>query len=184
MSARNLLRHVFGNRPRDRVSEDALPLSMKQTPAELVDTGLKDGLKYKVVENRYRTAHNTSALSRRTPEPFGLRDIAEEQDVDTPSSITTAYSEDTTTPLDFEVSSFSTRELIDAALEEAKMAVSAHLDTVNTTLFLLDALDGFSATITELEKEMLATKQKCEENIAMLEDVERAIEGMVFAGEA
>lgn len=86
--------------------------------------------------------------------------------------------------LKVEISIFSTCEFIHATLDEAKTAAACHLNTINTTLALLEALDGFSATILELRREMLEEKQRCEEQLTILNAVERAVEDLNFAGEA
>ncbi|KAJ8111903.1 hypothetical protein OPT61_g5612 [Boeremia exigua] len=185
MSARNLLRHVFRHRLQERVSEDALPLGLKQTPAEVVGIDLNNEHEARTRANKERSTLNTSTFSRKTPEPFGLGGIAEELVVDTPSSTETASSlAERIDPLDLEINTFSTRELVQATLDEAKTAAVSHLETIDTTLALLGALDGLSTTISVLKEEMLAKKQACEDKMVLLETVERAVEGMVFAGEA
>ncbi|KAF9696975.1 hypothetical protein EKO04_004689 [Ascochyta lentis] len=176
MSTRNLLRHIFRHGPRDKVSEDAMPLGLGKSRTEL--TGI-------CVDNisELEAFHNNQDLAVNTPEPFGLEDIAEEDGNDTTSQIDTASLTETLASLDLEISTFSTRELVHATLDEAKMAAEAHLDTIHTMMALLDALDGFSATISELKKETLEKKQACDEKMGMLDAVERAVEGMSFAGE-
>lgn len=180
MSARNLLRQVFRHAPRDKVGGDALPLGLWQTIAgATVDNKHEAALS----ENKQRATTRTFTPAPKTPEPFGLEDIAEEAVVDTPSSIDTASLTESIPSVDLGISSYSTRELVQATLEEAKTAASSHLETIGTTLALLDALEGFSATISEMRKEMLGKKEACEEQLGMLEAVERAVESMVFAGE-
>jgi hypothetical protein len=68
-------------------------------------------------------------------------------------------------------------------LYEARIATHAHLDSIDATLGLLDALDGFSATITVLKAEFKGRKEMCEEKMTMLEDIERVVEHMRFAEE-
>lgn len=178
MPARSLLRHIFRHGPRDKFSENALPPGFRKP---ITDIG--------GVVTKYTSRPGTCATSSdsapppKTPEPFGLENIDEEDDVDGSSSADTVSTAETLASLDLEISTFSTRELIHATLDEAKTAANAHLDTINTMLALLDALDGFSATISELRKEILVKKQGCDEKMAMLDVVERAVEGMVFAGE-
>ncbi|KAJ4993988.1 hypothetical protein SVAN01_00465 [Stagonosporopsis vannaccii] len=174
MSARSLLRHVFRHEPRGKVSVDALPLGLRQTTAG------NNKPEIATVEKKFRF---TSTPVQKTPEPFGLEDITEEAPVDTPPSIETASPKESFTSLDLGISSYSTRDLVQATLDEAKATTDSHLDTINSTLALLDALDGFSETISELRKEMIAKKHVCEGKLCMLGAVERAVEDMVFAGE-
>lgn len=177
MSARNLLRQVFRHGPRDKVNADALPLGIRQMAAgnNIPETAAS--------ENKLRNTARTFTPTSRTPEPFGLEDIAEEAAGGSPSTIETASHTESATSLDLDTSFFSIRELVEATIDEAKTIASSHLDTIDMTLALLDALDGFSATISELRKEFRVKKEACEEKLTMLEAVERAVNGMVFAEE-
>ncbi|KAH6616419.1 hypothetical protein C7974DRAFT_442134 [Boeremia exigua] len=181
MSARNALRQVFRHGPRERVSEDAFPLSLKRTSGTSAGVDSNNKCDAVVPENK-RSKSLTTPLPK-TPEPFGLADIVEEAHVGTPSTIETASLTETLTSLELDISTFSTRELVYATLDEAKSTADSHLDTISTMLALLEALDGFSATIAKLKNEIVEKKQACEGKVAMLEAVERAIEGMVFPGE-
>ncbi|KAF1365450.1 hypothetical protein EJ07DRAFT_171372 [Lizonia empirigonia] len=183
MSTRDLLRQVFSHRWRDKTSKSTLPLGLDESRKESAHVVVGNTPEPKVSYNQQITTADTFAPPPKTPEPFGLEDIAEEESTDTPSPVDTASLTETLTSLDLESNSFSTREIIYATLDEAKMAVRSHLDTIDMQLALLDALDGFSATILELRKEMLETRQACEEKMGMLNAVGRALEGMIFAGE-
>lgn len=175
MSTRNLLRQIFRHGPRDRVDEDALPLELKlQAPQSITPESV-------TCHNTQRAPPNTRPPPPKTPEPFGLEDITEEDIRPNTPSVTES---ETLAWLELEISTFSTHELIHATLYEAKSAASSHLDTINTTLPLLEALEGFSATIAELRSEMREKKQACEEQMATLDAVERSIERMAFAGES
>jgi hypothetical protein len=68
-----------------------------------------------------------------------------------------------------------------AAIDEAKSATNGHLDTLETTLALLGALKGFSATIEVLKQEMEDKKRACEAKLVELEGFEEAVEGMNFS---
>ncbi|KAF3031678.1 hypothetical protein E8E12_002645 [Didymella heteroderae] len=176
MSTRNLLRHIFRHGPRDKVGEGALPIGLKLQANEPATNTTRETA---VSQNNQRAALSTRPPPPKTPELFGLEDIAQEDTADT-SSVT----ESETLPwFELEISTFSTRELVHATLYEAKSAAASHLDTINTTLSLLGALEGFSATISELKREMLEKKQACQEQRATLDAVERSIERMAFAGE-
>ncbi|KAJ4382384.1 hypothetical protein N0V86_002719 [Didymella sp. IMI 355093] len=180
MSTRNLLRHIFRHSARKRVNEDALPLGLKLHATEVAVNTTRDRT---VFQNKQPATSNSLPPPFKTLEPFRLENIAEEDAVDSPSAAETESSTETLTSFELEISTFSTRELLHATLYEAKSAAASHLDTINTTLSLLEALDGFSATISELRKEMLEKKQACEEQLATMDAVERAIEGMTLAGE-
>jgi hypothetical protein len=91
---------------------------------------------------------------------------------------------DTLAALQLSLENFTTRNLIMAALNEARIATYAHLDTIETSLALLEVLEGLSATIAVLEEEMLEKRDKCKEKLHMLEDVERVVVRMVFSGES
>lgn len=177
MSTRNLLRQIFRHGPRDKVHEDALPLVLKPPATEPATNTTRETA---INKDTQRAAPSTRPPPPKTPEPFGLEDIAEEDTrPDTPS----ATESETLAWFELEISTFSTRELVNATLYEAKSAASSHLDTINTTLSLLEALEGFSATILELRSEMLEKKQACKEQMATLEAVERSIERMTVAAE-
>jgi hypothetical protein len=99
------------------------------------------------------------------------------------SDIDKASVAETCSALDLSIDTFTTRELVTAALSEAKTITYDHLDTITMTLALLEALEGFSATITALREEMVTKKQTCEEKLTMLEDIEGAVEHMQFGTE-
>ncbi|KAL5117550.1 hypothetical protein ACEQ8H_004580 [Pleosporales sp. CAS-2024a] len=84
---------------------------------------------------------------------------------------------------DIDVQTFSTRDLILATLREAKSANHGHLDTINTTLMLLCAIGGFSPTVDILTSEMLEKREIYEEKMALLQDLEGAVEQMHFGDE-
>lgn len=183
MTARTLLRHIFRYGPRDKVSQDALPLGLRKSITGLTGKANGNGLESATSYNETSTALSTFTVSPKTPEPFGLEDIAEEDVTDIPSPIDTASLTETLASLELEISTFSTRELVHATLDEAKTATHSHLGTIDIMLALLDALNGFSATVSELKKEMIDKRQACEEKLGMLDAVERAVEGMIFVGE-
>ncbi|KAH8726583.1 hypothetical protein GQ44DRAFT_725787 [Phaeosphaeriaceae sp. PMI808] len=82
--------------------------------------------------------------------------------------------------LDLDVSTFTTHDLVIAAIDEARNSLNEHIDTVDTTLALLDALKGFSATIATLKEEMIEKRMLCEGRLVVLEDVERGVSHMQF----
>jgi hypothetical protein len=184
MSTRNLLRHIFRHGPRNNVSEDAMPLGLGTSHKKLAGISVDSSHEPKALHNHQNLTMDKLTPPPKTPEPFGLENIAEEDGAGTLSLLDTASLTETPTSVDLDISTFSTSELVHATLNEAKMATNSHLNTIDTTLALLEALDGFSATISALKKEMLEEKQACEEKMEMLDAIERALWGMVFAGEA
>lgn len=177
MLTRNLLRNIFRHGPRERFNEDTLPLGLKLQVTEPTTNTTHETANYQ--NNQRSTTPNTRPLPPKTPEPFGLEDILE---VDTRPNTPSVTESEAFAWFELEISTFSTRELVHATLYEAKSAASSHLDTINTTLSLLEALEGFSATISELRGEMLEKKQACDEQMATLDAVERSLEKMTFAG--
>ncbi|KAH7077577.1 hypothetical protein BKA63DRAFT_489142 [Paraphoma chrysanthemicola] len=90
---------------------------------------------------------------------------------------------ETLAALDLDISNFTTRDLILSTVDEARLAIHSHIDTINTALALLDALDGFSATIAVLRDEMMEKSKACEEKLAVLQHVEWAVGQMQFEEE-
>jgi hypothetical protein len=181
MSTHNLLRHIFRHGPRDKVSEEVLPLGLRQAATEHSGVAVQTCQESARPDNKHKAATYTFTLPQKMPEPFDLEDIAEEDVNDTPSPIDTASLTETFASFGLEISIFSIRKLAHTILNEAKAAASSRLDTTNTILALLEALSGFSATISELRKEMLEKKQVYEEQLAMLDVVIRAVEGLLLA---
>ncbi|KAJ4315327.1 hypothetical protein N0V94_006023 [Neodidymelliopsis sp. IMI 364377] len=177
MSTRNLLRHVFRHSSRAKVADGALPL-------DYMAVSVNSATNYTSELGRPGVTTNEASVPHpKTPEPSRLEDITEEEFTGTHSPTSTISLAKTLNSFDLEISNFSTRELICAALDEARTATLSHLDTIETTLALLGALNGFSATISELEKDMMEKKQACIERVKMLEAVDRAVESMTFNGE-
>lgn len=104
-----------------------------------------------------------------------LNDIAEESSSDDDASIAESFA-----TLGLDIDNFTTRELLAATLKEAKTNLLEHLETVNTTLEILRALDGFSATITAVKEEMGAKTEMCEEKLKAMRDVERFANGFQY----
>lgn len=194
MAPKNLLRYIFRHgphgRPRNATSEPRAeaevhkPLlkpssgSMSYQQLQRTNDGPESPLAYK---SRAEDCLEDRSDSRASSV---LEDIPEE------SSSEGAYSEydehsnaETLSALSFDMQNYSTRDLILATLNEAKTANYGHLDTINTTIALLEALDGFSATIAVLMDEMMGKKEVYEEKMSLLDDLERAVKRMQFGGE-
>jgi len=185
--SKSLIRYIFRHGPHVRARSDTSPserfaqepvnppepvtLSRRPTPDDAPDSPL---------------AYKSRSESRQST---NLEDIAEEtvepdQDTDDSSSNDDSASiAETLAALDLDINTFTTRGLISASVAEARMGNDAHLVTIDTILALLDALDGFSATVTILRTEMEEKKRVCEEKLAMLDDVERAVSQMEFGEE-
>ncbi|KAL1607181.1 hypothetical protein SLS59_002885 [Nothophoma quercina] len=144
MLTRNLLHRIFRHSPRQKVSEDTLPRRFKQPAAERAGPAVEASSGPASPYKERKVAMYTIAPAPKTPEPFGLENIAKEDADDTSSPNDTASLTETLASLELETSTFSARELVRATLDEAKTAATFHLDTINTTLALLEALDGFS----------------------------------------
>ncbi|KAI8937294.1 hypothetical protein NX059_006502 [Plenodomus lindquistii] len=78
---------------------------------------------------------------------------------------------------------YTTQKLLETTVFEAKMALQSHLDSLTATLSLLDALDGFSQTITVMKRDMLKAKGECEEKFEMIEEIEDEVNGREFDSE-
>jgi hypothetical protein len=189
----NLLRHIFRHGSLlSKSKTDALPPKatnpensayVAEPVAKPVETAAKQ---------LPRTPPRTPERNSHTVEV--LPEILEESDSSpllasgSPSiTITTATSTRTllapvTTAL-LDITTFTTRDLLYAAIDEATAATNAHLDTIETTLAVLQALNGFSATIDLVKREMLEKERACENKLEDLESLEEAVEGMRFVDE-
>jgi hypothetical protein len=188
MAPKSLLRYIFRHGPHSKSRNVAPPPQVDIVAHNNTSTSLDETVTYyqhsytnEAPESplAYKNRHDNRPDSRASSV---LEDIAEEissedqhSDYDNKSIADTLRS-----ALSLDIQTFSTRDLILATLNEAKSADHGHLETINTTLMLLDALDGFSATITLLRDEMLDKKEIYEEKMHLLEDLERAVEHMRF----
>jgi hypothetical protein len=182
MAHRSLLRYIFRHGPQSKARPVTTPLrATSNEPKDISPRSSSETVIYQqnTLSNdapESPLAYKIRSVSRASS---NLEDIAEESSSDDDKSSST----ETVTPFEYNLQALSTRDLMNATLYEAKIATHAHLDTINASLDLLEALDGFSATITVMKEEFLGRKEMCEEKITMLEDVERAVERMRFAGD-
>lgn len=181
MAPKNLLRYIFRHGPHSKartavsptkptahISEtDSPPQGEPISPQPLV---LTDDTPESPLAYKSRPESRQSSI---------LEDIVEENS----SEIDNASIAETLALPDLHINAFTTRGLIIASVDEARIANHAHLETINTILALLVALEGFSATIGVLSVEMEEKQRACEEKLAMLEDVERAVIQMHFEDE-
>jgi len=182
MPPKSLLRHLFRDlQPRInsvRSSEQA-----KGSPAETPIT---------VPRGKTATPGTTAAPFEKSPSyahaPATLEDISEEQESD--STTVSSYSTDnnndsskTFAELDLDASSATTRQLLDTAIHEAKTALQSHLESLATTIALLEALDGFSQTITVLKEEMLHSQEDCRSRLRLMVDFPKSA-GTMYSRDA
>jgi hypothetical protein len=188
MKRGNLLRHIFRYGPHSKFKQDTL----------LSKTDERDGSSPVIKP----AADASKVLSQdplppRTPEPPAvhvLPEITEETSPGATGSPSISSSTGSTVsdlasvvtvlashaPV-IDPTTLTARDLLYAAIDEATSATNGHLDTLETTLALLGALTGFSATIEVLKQEMEDKKRACEAKLVELEGFEEAVEGMDFS---
>jgi hypothetical protein len=181
---KSLLRYIFRHGPHTKARSEKS--SAKQTsytsrttpePHFTQQHATPDGAPDSPLAYKSRSESRQSAVLENIVEESGSDNGNDGSDVDS-ASLTGSLA-----ALGFDIESFTTRSLVAASLDEARMGNHAHLMTIDTTLALLDALHGFSATIEVLREEMAGKRQVCEEKLAMLEDVQRAVGQMQFGDE-
>ena len=188
MAPKSLLRYIFRHGPNSKARTAAAPPRSgagipASTPAPVSEpiSPQKPAIPEDGPESPL--AYKSRSESRQSSV---LEDIAEESSSDNDnnsSDVDKASIAETLAALDLDLDTFTTRGLITASVDEARMGNYAHLDTIRTTLELLDALNGFSATIDVLRDEMEGKKRVCEEKLAMLEDVCRTVAQLQFGEE-
>ncbi|KAH7088112.1 hypothetical protein FB567DRAFT_331414 [Paraphoma chrysanthemicola] len=185
--AGSLLRHIFrhGTRRSTHVISahhvGAQPLQNQQQTSPLKRVLTEDDLPDSPLAYEPRSESRQSSV---------LEDIAEECnndkepeiELEVAGEIERTFINETLAALDLDISKFTSRDLILSSVDEARLAILSHIDTINTTLAVLDAFDGFSATIALLKVEMVEKNKACEEKLAMLEHVEWAV-GQMQLGE-
>jgi hypothetical protein len=197
MPHKSLLRHIFRHGPHSKTNTARLPIDPSASELAAVNASLSH---LELAPNNDLPESPLAYKSRPdSRQSINLEDIVEESNSDTregtsdeqectiieeaTADVETQFVADTLTALNLDIATFTTRELLTTTLNKAKIATHAHLNTVDMTLKLLDALKGFSATIDVLRTEMVEKKRACEENMALLEDVEQAVEQMQFERE-
>jgi hypothetical protein len=204
MAPRSLLRHIFRHGPYSKArtappaskatsetpedSPTMLRRSASQRQLITPDSAPESPLTYKVCSESRQSSflEDIAEESEDTEIEDTSEYITEESEYvteESDSDIDKTSIADTLAALQLSLENFSTRNLINAALNEAKIATYAHLDTLDTTLALLEALNGFSSTITVLGEEMVEKKRACAEKLTMLDAVTRVVERMQFEAE-
>jgi hypothetical protein len=182
MASKSLLRYIFRHGPQSKArSVTTPPRANSYEPKEVSPRSSGEATPYQQSTTSNHAPESPLAYKIRSDSraSSNLEDIAEESSSDDDKSSST----ETISPLEHDLQALGTRDLMTATLYEAKIATHAHMDTIDASLNLLDALDGFSATITVMREDFLDRKEMCEEKLVMLEDVERAVERMRFAGD-
>jgi hypothetical protein len=183
--SKSLIRYIFRHGPHARERADTTPSKLSQIPktpepAQPARRAVPDDAPESPLAYKTRSESRQSTNLEAIVEESGDAD----QDTDGSSSHNdNASIAETLASLDLDLNTFTTRALLTASIAEARMGNDAHLMTIDTTLALFAAINGFSATITVLKVEMEAKKRVCEEKLAMLEDVERAVSRMQFGEE-
>ena len=191
MARGNLLRQIFKRGPHSKLRNDALAskANKQSRPATVAKTAASS-LK----------AQSQDPSPPRTPESHVvhiLPEIAEEEAVAAATLSPSASSSTGSTVSDLasvvtvlaahtpviDPTTLTPRDLVYAAIDGAMSATNGHLDTLETTLALLEALHGFSATVEVLRQEMQVKKTACEAKLAELEGFERAVEELTFSYE-
>ncbi|KAF1920757.1 hypothetical protein BDU57DRAFT_534504 [Ampelomyces quisqualis] len=180
MAPTSLLRYIFrhGPHPKARVAAPSPRQSTRVAEAaEIATKSLDKQHSHREVMYSNEPSKSPLAYKSRTDSRQSsiLDDIAEESSNNSSSDEENESVGQNITAPGLNIRGYTTQELLTATLSEAKMALHAHLDTINTTLGLLDALEGFSATVAVLRDEMMVKKETCEEKMEMLEDVEDAV---------
>jgi hypothetical protein len=176
---KHLLRHIFRHGAHSKVKHETIRAEANEPerpfavakPAETAPQSLPP----RATPPKTPEPHTVDVLPKIAEETRSDTAADTDEDTDTASVITVLAA------LDLDVSTFTTRSLLHATMDEATAATDAHLGSVETILALLDALNGFSATISVLREEMLEKKRVCEEKLAMLERMEVAVEKMQFS---
>jgi hypothetical protein len=179
MTKKSLLRYIFRHGPTAKERNEIAAL--KDNPATREKTS---------THNNEPQDCQPSAAAKETAEPAfdfdlrfdgrqasGLEGIAKEENNGDNDDASSSSTESVAT-IGFDASPLSTAELLAATLHEARDAVHAHLESLYTTLSLLDALEGFSATIPVLREETKEKMKTCEEQIVALHNVETMVEGL------
>jgi hypothetical protein len=185
MAPKGLLRYIFRHGPHAKArAATKPPCAVSNEPKDTASATSNKPAPYRKAtpskdDSESPLTYKIRPDSQESQRSSILEDIAEEIVSDDDKS----SSGETITPFEHNIQALGTRELLTATLYEARIATHAHLDSIDATLGLLDALDGFSATITVLKAEFKGRKEMCEEKMTMLEDIERVVEHMRFAEE-
>jgi hypothetical protein len=198
MPHKSLLRHIFRNGPHSRTNTARLPVEPSTPGRASQPAGVSASLSYLEFAPNNGPPESPLAYKSRpdSRQSIILHKIVEESNSDTGGStseeeeravieevaanVETQFVTDTLTALNLDIATLTTRGFLTATLNKAKIANRAHLNTIDMTLELLDALKDFSATIEVLRTEMGEKKCSCEEDMALLEDVEQVVVKMQF----
>jgi hypothetical protein len=180
----NLLRHLFKHGPHARSkSHEQSPLVNKaEKPAAITSGNPSQTLsppqtsKVPAIHVLPRITEEDSVPSATTPSPVVSSAGSTESDL---LFITTVL--DINAPASLPIvdpATLTTRDLVYAAIDESMTAIGTHIDTLEITLALLQAITGLSETVEVLNREMEDKKRVCKMKLRELKEFEEAVERM------
>jgi hypothetical protein len=146
MAPKGLLRYIFRHGPHAKArAATKPPCAVSNEPKDTASATSNKPAPYPKVtpfkdDSESPLTYKIRPDSQESQRSSILEDIAEEIVSDDDKS----SSGETITPFEHNIQALGTRELLTATLYEARIATHAHLDSIDATLGLLDALDGFS----------------------------------------
>jgi hypothetical protein len=178
----SLLRHLFkhGQYAKSRSHEQSPLVSESKRPVVITSKGLSQTLSPSrtpdppAVHILPQITEEEPASTATTPSPVSSSTGSTVSDL---ASVITVLDTTAATPA-IDPATLTTRDLLYAAIDEATAATNTHIDTLETTLALLQAITGFSETVEVLEREMQDKRRACDSKLAELEGFEEAIEEM------
>ncbi|KAB2102851.1 hypothetical protein AG0111_0g8981 [Alternaria gaisen] len=180
----NLLRHLFKHGPhaRSKSHEQSLLNNKAEKTAAITSENPSQTLsppqtfKAPAIHVLPRITEEDSAPSATTPSPVISSAGSTESDL---LSITTVLDINASASLPIVgPATLTTRDLVYAAIDESITAIGTHIDTLETTLALLQAITGFSETVEVLNREMEDKKRVCKMKLRELKGFEKAVEKM------
>ncbi|KAH9871570.1 hypothetical protein J1614_005825 [Plenodomus biglobosus] len=172
MAPQSLIRHIFRDL-QPRIDQMRSPSKQDAYPARPAAAITQADTVSSSSDHRPLAASTPlTASAPQIPHLAILEDIAEEPSAETVTENCAPRDDDEFNSCDF--MEYTTRELLDTSVFEAKLALQSHLNSLATTIALLEALDGFSQTITVMKSDMLTTQQECKAKLKMMQSVEDA----------
>ncbi|KAF7681321.1 hypothetical protein GT037_000297 [Alternaria burnsii] len=180
----NLLRHLFkhGSHARSKSHEQSPIVKKAEEPATIASEDPSQTLspphtsRAPAIHVLPRITEEDSVPSATTPSPVVSSAGSTESDL---LSITTVLDINApSSPPIIDPATLTTRDLVCAAIDESITAIGTHIDTLETTLALLQAITGFSETVGVLNREMEDKKRVCKMKLRELEEFEKAVEKM------
>ncbi|CBX91009.1 hypothetical protein IAQ61_002475 [Plenodomus lingam] len=182
MASKSLLRHVFRDL-KPKIEQLRSSNKHDTSAARSKAVAIANGKNEKTYMNA--PALDATPFAHSTPQvlaPTVLNDISAE-----PGAVTVNMDDDSRENSIFEsfgFTQYTSRELLDTTISEAKLALQSHLDTLAMTIGLLEALDGFSDTITVMKRDTLRAQKECRERLSMIAGIEDAAHAKESASDA